>query len=91
MKDEETVLPPTFQDAFPQVLEHTALIYEIHNPEKEDTWKDVPVVELEKMLQKEVKEYLETIGAEDMFSKSLNIVNFALMIATRRMVEVERP
>jgi hypothetical protein len=80
--------PPTFEESFTLTLSHAALIYEGHNRTKRDSWKDKSIMELEEMLQKEVKEYLSATGLKEMFAESLDIVNFALMIATRRMVEV---
>ena len=80
--------PPTFQESFALTLSHAALIYEGHNRAKRDTWKDVSIMRLEEMLQNEVKEYLSTTGLKEMFAEALDIVNFALMIATRRMAEV---
>lgn len=80
--------PPTFREAFSTTLEYAAQIYEGHNRAKRDTWKDKPIAELEKMLQKEVKEYLSATDLKELFSEALDIVNFALMIATRRKKEV---
>lgn len=80
--------PPTFQEAFSTTLAYAAQIYELHNRAKRDSWKDMSIMELEDMLQKEVKEYLSTIDLKDKFAEALDIVNFALMIATRRMAEV---
>jgi len=80
--------PPTFREAFSTTLEYAAQIYEGHNRAKRDTWKDKSIVKLEKMLQKEVREYLSATDLKDLFSEALDIVNLALMIATRRMEEV---
>lgn len=90
MEHEEINILPTFQEAFARVLECAALIYEAHNSEKGDSWKDVPIIELEEFLHGELEEYLCIFDTREMFFESLDIVNFALMIATRRMMEVER-
>ena len=83
-----TGAPPTFQEVFSTTLAYAAQIYEGHNRAKRDTWKDESMEYLETMLQKEVREYLSTTDLKDMFAEALDIVNFALMIATRRMEEV---
>jgi len=80
--------PPTFQEAFSLTLDYAAQIYEGHNRAKRDTWKDVSIMRLEEMLQREVKEYLSATDLKKRFAEALDIVNFALMIATRRMIEV---
>ena len=80
--------PPTFQEAFHLTLDYAAEVYEGHNRAKRDTWKDKSIMKLEDMFQKEVREYLSTTDLKERFAEALDIVNFALMIATRRMEEV---
>lgn len=78
---------PTFQEAFIFVLEHAARVYEAHNPVKGDTWKDCPIQHLEKLLLNEVAEYFQSSDPHNKFVEAIDLVNFALMIAARRMAD----
>lgn len=76
---------PSFKEAFAKVLEHAGLVYDGHIDTKRDTWKDMDIEDLEGMLQKEIEEYHAEFSTRGMFGESLDIVNFAIMIAARRL------
>ena len=75
--------PPTFLEAFSEVLAHAALVYESHNRKKKDTWKDMSLMGLEKGIKRELKEYSKALTITKRFEESLDVLNYALMFATR--------
>ena len=79
----DTILP--FKEAFAKVLEHAGMAYDGHLDTKRDTWKEKDVAELEEMLQNEIEEYHYAFSTKEMFTEALDIVNFAVMIAARRL------
>ena len=74
---------PNFEEAFGEVLLHAALIYNAHNSVKGDSWKDLPIQDLYKKLLLEVAEYHHASDDHVKFVEAIDIVNFALMIASR--------
>jgi len=76
---------PSFKEAFAKVLELAGLTYDGHIFTKRDTWKEADLEYLEAMLQKNIEEYHSAFTTKGIFAESLDIVNFAIMIAARRL------
>lgn len=76
---------PSFKEAFAKVLELAGLAYDGHLDTKRDTWKKKDIKELEWMLKNEIEEYHSAFSDKAILGEALDVVNFALMIAARRL------
>jgi hypothetical protein len=76
---------PSFKEAFAKVLELAELTYDGHILTKRDTWKEADMEYLEAMLHKNIEEYHSAFADRAILGEALDVVNFAIMIAARRL------
>lgn len=78
-----------FKEAFAKVLELAGLTYDGHLDSKRDTWKEADLEYLEAMLHKNIEEYHSAFSDKGILGEALDVVNFAIMIAARRLEILE--
>lgn len=68
---------PTFEKAFEKALKKCKEIYESHNKDRGDSWRDEPESFLLMRLKQEIIEYTEIYPCAE---EAADIVNFGLML-----------
>jgi len=86
MSEEKEVFNVFFDDVFDLAKN----IYMAKRPQKGDTWQTCDIEYLERELAKKLEEYRNAIDTRDILQGSLDILNFALMIAARWAMERRR-
>ena len=72
-----------FNKNFDKTLKDADTLFRSHSREKDDSWKVIDIADLEKGLFKDIDEFENARTNEDKYHELLDIINWALMLATR--------
>lgn len=79
-----------FNYTFLQILVDCKKKYDLRRERYGDTWRNITIPELRKKLNEEIDELQTTFSDDNEYEELLDVINMALMLATRKNEEKKK-